>query len=246
MCEETTGGDGPRAVESRKGSYHHGNLRPAVIERAMLLLEEHGAAGLSLRLVARQLGVSQQAPYHHFADKNALLAALAAEGFRELGENVRRSPLEGRSLERRVGGLCVGLVRFARERPELFHLMFGGRIARAGDYPELVDAASASYRMLVCRVRETLDAFEITQFDVDHAAMAIWALGHGLASFILNERIAPEVAAIVGDDGRVLVRHVAAILAAGFASALAPDRREDEDDPAARRRTSHAADGTTR
>jgi hypothetical protein len=109
-----------------------------------------------------------------------------------------------------------------------------------------VDAASESYRALVGRVRETLDAFAIARFDVDHAAMAIWALGHGLASFVLNERISPEVAAVVG-DGRVLVRHVAAILAAGFASGMALDRRDGENDRATRR-TSHAAaeDGAPR
>lgn len=203
-------------IGGAKSTYHHGNLRRALIEAGLELLSTQGAVQLSLRSVARKTGVSQMAPYHHFEDKNALLAALATEGFRKLASNVERSPLHKHPLERRISGLCAGLVRFARENPELFRIMYDGHIRNTHNYPELVSAASHSYLSLVQRVRETLAAFDLKKVDVDYVSMAIFALGYGMAKFVLEGRISPEANRIIG-DGTMFVREVSAILAAGFA-----------------------------
>src|SRR5215471_7484310 len=84
----------PRRVAVRKAAYHHGDLRRALIAAARAILEEDGLPALSLRAVARRAGVSQAAPYHHFPDKDALLAALGAEGFDAL-DRVMRERMEG-------------------------------------------------------------------------------------------------------------------------------------------------------
>lgn len=210
---------GPRVCargRAVKSTYHHGNLREALIDAGLELLARQGAVQLSLRSVARKIGVSQMAPYHHFEDKNALLAALATEGFRKLASNVEASPLHKHPLERRISGLCAGLVRFAQENPELFRIMYDGHIRDTGSYPDLVKAASHSYLSLVQRVRETLVQFEIKNVDVDYVSMAIFALGYGMAKFVLQGRISPEANRIIG-DGSTFVREVSAILAAGFA-----------------------------
>ena len=205
-----------RRAETPRSTYHHGNLRSALINAGLQLLSRQGAAELSLRSVARKIGVSQMAPYHHFEDKNALLAALATEGFRKLASNVQAAPLHKHPLERRISGLCAGLVRFARENPDLFRIMYDGHIRNTESYPELRRAASHSYLSLVQRVRETLDEFGIKDADVDYVSMAIFALGYGMAKFVLEGRISPEANRIIG-DGTTFVREVSSILAAGFA-----------------------------
>src|SRR6478672_7153397 len=98
-------------------TYHHGNLRPALLRAATKTLEKEGVGALSLRDLARRAGVSHNAPYRHFPDRESLLAALAADGFEKLGQAMRGQ-----------GGKEMGeaYVRFALEHPQLFRLMFGG------------------------------------------------------------------------------------------------------------------------
>lgn len=203
------------APAERKGAYHHGNLRSAVVERALELLEEHGAADLSLRLVARQLGVSQTAPYHHFPDKNALLAALAAEGFRRSTAALLSRSLKNYSLERRVRGLCSGYIRFARETPELFRLMFGTQMIRKSEHPELVEAATACFMTLMSRVDEMLVDFDIRHVDAKYATMTLWGLNHGLASFVIDRQMSPVVAEVIG-DGKQLIEQATRLFVVGL------------------------------
>src|SRR4051812_36803257 len=98
-------------------TYHHGNLRPALLRAASKTLEKEGAGALSLRDLARRAGVSHNAPYRHFRDRDSLLAAIATEGFRQLGDALR-----GRAGKE----MGAAYVRFALEHPQQFRLMFGG------------------------------------------------------------------------------------------------------------------------
>ena len=152
-------------------TYHHGDLRAALLQAAAELLEEQGLADLSLREAARRAGVSHNAPYRHFPDRSALLAALAAEGFRMLGD-----ALEGKAGRDRG----EAYVRFALAHPNRFRLMFGGQI-EIGKHPELQKAATRTYEGLV-------DAFR-AQGDIanpERAAAAAWALTHGLSHLLLD------------------------------------------------------------
>lgn len=136
------------------------------------MIEKEGPAGLSVREAARRAGVSHNAPYRHFPDREALLAALAAEGFRELGEL-----LQGRS-GRELG---EAYVRFALEHPQRFRLMFGGTLP-AGRYPELQQHARATYAQLQA-------AFAGLGGDAEFAAAAAWSLVHGLAHLLLDGHV---------------------------------------------------------
>src|ERR671910_1744533 len=119
-------------------TYHHGDLRAAVLAAASKMIEKEGLAALSVREAARRAGVSHNAPYRHFPDREALLAALAEEGFSLLGE----------SLENRSGReLGEAYVRFALAHPQRFRLMFGGVLPLA-KYPELQQAAAATHAAL--------------------------------------------------------------------------------------------------
>jgi AcrR family transcriptional regulator len=152
-------------------TYHHGDLRAALLEAAGELLEEQGLAGLSLREAARRAGVSHNAPYRHFPDRSALLAALAAAGFRMLGEG-----MAGKSGRERG----EAYVRFALAHPNRFRLMFGGQI-EIGKHAELRAAATSTYEGLVAAFRGQGDIA-----NPETAAAAAWALTHGLAHLLLD------------------------------------------------------------
>ena len=149
-------------------TYHHGDLPAALLRAAGRTLEKRGIGALSLREAARHAGVSHNAPYRHFPDREALLVALAAEGFAMLGERLRGQP--GRAMGE-------AYVRFALEQPQRFRLMFGGVLPMA-KYPELRAAADAAYQALQQAFKE-MPRPEL-------AAAAAWSLVHGLAHLLLD------------------------------------------------------------
>jgi AcrR family transcriptional regulator len=149
-------------------TYHHGDLPAALLRAAGTTLEKRGPGALSLRETARRAGVSHNAPYRHFPDREALLAALAAEGFAMLGERLRGQP--GREMGE-------AYVRFALEQPQRFRLMFGGVLPMA-KYPALRTAAEGAHRALVEAFKE-LPRPEL-------AAAAAWSLVHGLSHLLLD------------------------------------------------------------
>jgi AcrR family transcriptional regulator len=175
----------------RKGAYHHANLRPALLAAARRLLERGGPEALSLREVARRAGVSHSAPYRHFADRAALLAALAAEGFAELSERIAAAAREAGGAKR-LGPMGAAYVRFALDRPALFRLMFGGHV-RGTNHPALAEAAKGAYALLTA--------------EAGPSAVKAWALVHGLAHLLLDRQIASA-----GADRAAADRLVAEIL----------------------------------
>jgi AcrR family transcriptional regulator len=150
-------------------TYHHGDLRAAILRAAGEVLEREGVATLSVREAARRAGVSHNAPYRHFPDRDSLLAALAAEGFAWLGK----------SLESRFGReMGEAYVHFALENPQRYRLMFGG-LLRVEAHPELRESARAAYAALE-------KAFAGQGVDPDKAAAAAWSLVHGFATLLLD------------------------------------------------------------
>lgn len=176
-------------------AYHHGDLGAAVLRAAGRLLEQQGAEKLRVRELARRAKVSHSAPYRHFADREALLAALAVQGFEELDASLR--------LAAAAGGLRVmgeAYVRFALDHPQRFRLMFGRRLARAR-HARLRAVSSALFGRLAGALAARLPGAR----DARPASLAAWALAHGLALLLLEDCIAGEAA----DTGRAeLVRAV--------------------------------------
>lgn len=203
------------ALDQRKTSYHHGNLRLALVEVGLLELEQKGVSALALRGLARRLGVSQTAPYHHFADKNALLAALAAEGFRRSVNGLRSTSIRQHGLERRIRGLCSGYVRFARDTPELFRLMYGSQVQDKNNYPELVEAATRAFNALAEHVEDMIVDFSIPNIDPKLTTVALLSLNHGLAHLIIDRRVSPVLTESIDDD-RTVIEEAARIFASGL------------------------------
>ena len=154
--------------------YHHGDLAAACVHAAMELLEEDGGtAGLSLRAVARRAGVSPGAPYRHYADRDALISAVAAVGYRELAGCMAGAHAAPATPEDLVA-IGIAYVGFALRRPALFHIMFGGPCDR--DNQDRVAATGAITELVSGGVRVAFpDA------DVEAMSNAVWGLVHGLA-----------------------------------------------------------------
>ena len=170
-----------------KQQYHHGNLRQALILEAIRLLETEGLVGLSLRRVAREVGVSQAAPYSHFKDKQALLLAVCAAGYERFSARMR-TEVGTATGPAHIAGLGRGYIHFALENPALFQLMF------EGDHKEVSGGAAAEptfgegYRML----DRGLAQFPIPYFEDDALSRAIsWGVVHGLAQLLLSGRMKP-------------------------------------------------------
>ncbi|TPV92908.1 MAG: TetR/AcrR family transcriptional regulator [Myxococcales bacterium FL481] len=172
------------AKDGPGGRYHHGDLRAALIDAALELIEDEGADGLSLRACARHAGVSHAAPYRHFADKEALLTAVAEEGFRALRSAgwAAMEPVAGR--RERLDAYGVAYVRFAVENRELFMLMFS-RKHRVDCGPQPVPVGVAAFELLVDAVRPIVDREE----DALETAVAAWTVPHGLAMLLLSGQL---------------------------------------------------------
>ena len=168
-------------------AYHHGDLRSALLEAGLRLLRSRSVDDLGLRELAREVGVSAAAIYRHFPDKNALMAALAAEGLERLAAAQRRATRSAGGGE--AGFLASGMayVRFAVDQPALFRLGFSA--ACQGDP---LDAQPAQASAALRGLREHIEALLPQDSPVAErkaAALHAWALVHGIAQLVLDRQI---------------------------------------------------------
>ncbi|KUM97529.1 TetR family transcriptional regulator [Streptomyces yokosukanensis] len=166
-----------------RAAYHHGDLRAACLRAARELLAEEGGAGLSLRAVARRAGVSPTAPYRHFADRQSLVSAVAAEGYRELAGYLAAAHPAPETPDD-LAAVAGAYVRFALERPGLFRAMFAEPCDP--DHDERVAANSVVKAYVEDLVKR---AFPHTGADAGDLATAVWALVHGLAFLHIDSKL---------------------------------------------------------
>lgn len=169
--------------------YHHGNLRNALIAEGRRALEEIGARELSLRYLARAVGVSEAAPSRHFAGKEGLLAAIAADGFRELTALRKEIVASNDTPMATAYRMMRVYVEFAQRHKGLFDLMIGPRLVARDSYPELSEESTRSFQLFASSVeRIALESGwqKRTLRLVTHAA---WSVEHGLATLILSDRV---------------------------------------------------------
>lgn len=164
------------------------DVRADILEASLALMNEGGLGALSMREVARRAGVSHQAPYHYFADREAILAELAGNGFQKLYECLVAAI--GQASDRVSGSRAMGeaYIRFALSQPELFRLMFRNEMCDLDRYPE----ARAKAEMCLSLVAETLGAGGVpadrTSPDLT-PVIAQWAAAHGLATLLLEGKL---------------------------------------------------------
>jgi AcrR family transcriptional regulator len=181
--------------------YHHGDLAAACVHAAMELLEEDGGtAGLSLRAVARRAGVSPGAPYRHYADRDALISAVAAVGYRELGGCMAAAHAAPATPDDLVA-IGIAYVEFALRRPALFQLMFGAPCDR--ENAERVAATMAVGELVRGGVRASFP-----DSDVEAMSNAVWSLVHGLAFLHLDGKLDASQPVAVSDRVGAAIRTI--------------------------------------
>jgi AcrR family transcriptional regulator len=181
--------------------YHHGDLAAACVHAAMELLEEDGGtAGLSLRAVARRAGVSPGAPYRHYADRDALISAVAAVGYRELADCMAAAHAAPATPDDLVA-IGIAYVEFALRRPALFQLMFGAPCDR--ENAERVAATMAVGELVRGGVRASFP-----DSDVEAMSNAVWSLVHGLAFLHLDGKFDASEPVAVSDRVGAAIRGI--------------------------------------
>lgn len=175
------------------GQWHHGNLRESLVQWGIALLHEVTLDQLSLRRIAKCAGVSVGAPAHHFGDKDGLLAAMAAQGFRELIALRRRylAQLPADDLSGRMHALVRGYVEFAQANGSLFELMLGPGLGTREKYPELVEEGRASFALFCEMAQPMLPPPEQCALPHADALQMLWSAIHGLAILRVHRRPAP-------------------------------------------------------
>jgi AcrR family transcriptional regulator len=178
-----------------KGAYHHGNLRRALLDSALAMVEKEGPRGVSLRAVARLAGVSPAAPYRHFAGKEGLLAAVAEEGFRSLERHMRAASEDTRGLalaEFRAIGYAY--IRFAANNPSHFRVMFGPEVSDKIAHPSLKIAADKASQIIADAIANCQrSGLEGADINPQRLVVAAWATFHGLATLIVDGQLSDMV-----------------------------------------------------
>jgi len=179
-------------MNTTKGAYHHGDLRRELVATATDLLRRQDGGELTLRAVARAAGVSQTAPYRHFADKNALLAAIAEAGFAKLESRCEGALATTVGSHNRLHQLGKAYVQFALDEPALFRLMFSAELGQFKDqYSELVARGKQVHDMMRVAVEEILAESGESAEEAFAACVAAWSLVHGLAFLLIDRAIKP-------------------------------------------------------
>ena len=197
-------------------AYHHGDLRNALIQAGLELLAEGGAEALDLRKVARRAGVSHAAPYRHFADKQALIAAITEEGFRRLAEQIQATLHEvpDEPFEQ-VLGVALAYVRFAQAHPWLMREMFSGLAIEREAFASLHAASKSVYRLYTEVIRRGQEDGKIVEGDPAALAGVLWSVLHGLAMLIIEQQMRPYADGTEGSER--VTRYAIEVLYGGLA-----------------------------
>jgi len=178
----------------KKKTYHHGDLKNALIKAGVEILAKDGVSGLSLRKVAQKAGVSHAAPYSHFADKQSLIAAISTEGFRQLYARVSAVAEEYRTNpSRQLVEVAWTYVQFALDDRDRFKVMFSGVLEKEKEYPEFVAESQRNFQLVKMVVEANQAVGVLRSGPSDLVAMSAWGIIHGFIMLLLEGQISHTV-----------------------------------------------------
>ena len=182
------------AARRKTAPYHHGDLKNALIAAGADILSKEGVTGLSLRKVAQKAGVSHAAPYAHFADKQALIAAISTEGYSRLYDTIRAAAgrHQGDPKRQLVEGAWA-YVKFALDDPDQFKVTMSGIVEKEQEYPAFVEMSQKSFALVRDIVRACQAEGVLRPGPPDLAAVGVWSLMHGLISLLLENLISRKI-----------------------------------------------------
>ena len=180
--------------------YHHGNLREALLNAALRLISEVGPTAFTLREVARRAGVSHNAPYRHFRDRDELMVAVSTQGYGELTRAMLDAGEQESGALARLKRAGLAYVKFALRRPEHFTVMFDAPASKPSEklcfnptkmkikYPEAAEAAEQSFRTLMNFVAACQQEGTLPAGDTKELALLAWSIVHGIAKLAITGR----------------------------------------------------------
>lgn len=190
MADDVVAKRRKRRRTRKEGRYHHGNLRRALLDAALMMVEKEGPRGVSLRAVARLAGVSPAAPYRHFVGKEGLLAAVAEEGFHALADGMTTASAANKDLPlAEFRAIALAYVKFAAVRPSHFRVMFGPEVANHKKYPGLQESMERIFTILTKVISDSQRRGLEGAAEPRQLAMAAWATLHGLATLIVDGQL---------------------------------------------------------
>lgn len=169
-------------------TYHHGDLRNALLHEASTVLEADGAGAISLRALARTLGVSHAAPAHHFPSRDALLAELAADGYAALADALDAA-MDAATDEDRGVASARAYVRFALDNPERYRLMFTGRLRFDEAPAQLIEEADRAFRALLRTSYDDPPTLDPATYRLGAPELRSWAVVHGAVLLWLDGQL---------------------------------------------------------
>ena len=179
----------PLMPRKRPDRYHHGDLSRSLLQEALRTIEKDGVSALTLRAVGEKLGVSRTALYRHFADKSALLAAVATEGFRTLRHETQQA-WEGQGGGRKgLEAMGAAYVGFAVAHPSHYRVMFGGDVRNAEPDSDLAREGAGAFQVLVDAIASQQKAGQIRRDTPLALAQYIWANVHGIAMLAIDGQL---------------------------------------------------------
>ena len=176
--------------EKKEKSYHHGNLKKALVDSAMQIIAAEGYKSLTLRKVAVHAGVSVGAPYRHYKNAEELLSEVASEGIKILSARIKKI------MEQKPNNYLwqfqtagIAYIEFAIEHKELFRIMYGSHIEHHSDHEYLKNEGQLSFQLLVDIIENAQKEGTVKKADAYEVALSAWSMVHGVAHLILEKQI---------------------------------------------------------
>jgi AcrR family transcriptional regulator len=174
-------------------TYHHGNLKEALITAGLEILSEQGMEGLSLRKVAKKVGVSHTAPYNHFVDKQALLAAISTAGHEQLYQTLFNAfeAIQDSSNDI-ITEIAWAYLQFALDDPSRFKLMFSGALEEETDHPKFIETSLKNISLLEEIIAHCQRKGQLKEGKVEIMAIKLWSSVHGFTNLIVEDQFPKE------------------------------------------------------
>jgi AcrR family transcriptional regulator len=169
--------------------YHHGDLKNALIQAGIEILSKEGIQALSLRSVAKRAGVSHAAPYAHFADKQALVAAIAAEGYNKLYQQLSAAQHPEDEPLNRLIATAQAYLQFALDEPDHFRITFAGVVETEQNYPDYVEQSKRCFGLVVTTVEACQGVGMFAGRDTQLVAVSVWSCIHGFVQLLLSNQL---------------------------------------------------------
>ena len=174
-------------------TYHHGNLKEALIEAGLEILSEKGIEGLSLRKVAKRVGVSHSAPYNHFPDKQALLAAISTAGHEQLNQTITNTfeAVKDTSTDI-IFEIAWSYLQFALDNQDMFKHMFSDALKYESDHPQYMEISLKNIALLEEIITVCQNKGQLKGGEVEILAIKLWSTVHGFTNLMLENQFPPE------------------------------------------------------